>query len=140
MGATVFTWPELRLLVLSAALTYATSAAYATTVLTAPETLADLPWLSIIGAVGLSMAGGLVSTLAAMHQAGESGKVMRVPLRLARDLGLAFLIGCVAYAYTAVNSYSPYFLLGLAPVAGYGAAKLLDAMVGFLASRVQRDN
>lgn len=134
----MLTWRDTKLLCFAWALSFASGGAFAAALLAEPTTLLELPWAAVGGAVGLAMAGGLVSTLAALHKAAEQGVALNVPLRLAFDLGMAVVIGFVTYAAVSYWQWGPYALLGSLPVLGFAGARFLDPLIAAVIERVEQ--
>ena len=134
----MLTWRDIKLLCVAWSFAFTASGAYAAALLQEPTSLLELPWTAVIGAVGLAMAGGLVSTLSALHKAAEQGLPLNVPLRLAVDLGMALVIGLVTYAAVSYWGWGPYALLGALPVFGFAGARFLDPLINLLIERVEQ--
>lgn len=134
----MLSWRDTKLFFLAWAISFSTGGAYAAALLAEPTTLLELPWTAVVGAIGLAMAGGLVSTLAALHQAADAGKAMNVRLRLSVDLGMAIVIGFIVYAVVSFMQFGPYALLGGLPFFGFMGARILDPLILVAVQRLEQ--
>lgn len=122
-------WRDLLWLAVALALSSAASAAMVTAAVTEPRTLLDLPWLAIVGSVGLAMFGGLVATLFVIHAAGEKGLTVNVPLQVMLDLGRAAVLGLAGHAIVTVSQWPTEAMLIVLPVSGVAGQRVLDPIL-----------
>lgn len=107
----------------------AASAALVGAVSTAPQrTILDLDWYVILGCAGAAMFGGVVGTLWTVHQAGEAGRAINVPMQLMLDLCRAVLLALAIYGAFAHYRWEPEMLPATLAIAGMLGQKILDPL------------